>query len=258
MIRLLALSSFDFLLLRKRKKHDASHHVTREEDDVAAKDKRENASTQRAVEAISRIETLIKAIQKGTLEEVIKSCIAFRDQTEVLTARDVKGRGCLHLIAQRRDVAAVDICKHLVETIKCDVEMRDADGATALLIAMSRANALVLEYLLVDGKADALVTSKDERNAWHYLAEWDGGRERARETADVLMTKCGGGPERVKAVKRMLEKKASGGNTGSPFLFAVGCGSHEVAKLLSRELDIEGKRRRYATRRCSQESALWC
>ena len=209
---------------------------------VAAKDKRENASSQRAMEAISRIETLIKAIQKGTLEEVIKSCLAFRDQTEVLTARDVKGRGCLHLIAQRRDVAAVDICKHLVENVKCDVETRDADGATALLIAMSRANALVLEYLLVHGKADALVTSKDERNAWHYLAEWDGGREQARETADVLMTKCGGGPERVKAVKRMLEKKASGGNTGSPFLFAVGCGSHEVAKLLSRELDIEGKR----------------
>ena len=39
---------------------------------VAAKDKRENASSQRAVEAISRIETLIKSIQKGTLEEVIK------------------------------------------------------------------------------------------------------------------------------------------------------------------------------------------
>ena len=151
---------------------------------VAAKDKRENASSQRAVEAISRIETLIKSIQKGTLEEVIKSCLAFRDQTEVVSARDVKGRGCLHLIAQRRDVAAVDICKHLVGNVKCDVEMRDADGATALLIAMSRANALVLEYLLVDGKADALVTSKDERNAWHFLAEWDGGREQARETAE--------------------------------------------------------------------------
>ena len=103
---------------------------------VAAKDKRENATSQRAVEAISRIETLIKSIQKGTLEEVIKSCLAFRDQTEVLSARDVKGRGCLHLIAQRRDVAAVDICKHLVGNVKCDVEMRDADGATALLIAM--------------------------------------------------------------------------------------------------------------------------
>ena len=207
---------------------------------VAAKDERENASSQRAVEAISRIETLIKSIREGTLREVVRSCLSFRDQTELLTVRDVKGRGCVHLIAQRRDAAAVDICKHLVENIKCDVEMRDADGATALLIAMSRANAAVLECLLVHGKADALVTSKDERNAWHYLAEWDGGEEHARETADVLMTKCGGGPERVKELKMLLEKKASGGNVGSPFLFAIGCGSHEVAKLLSRELD-EGK-----------------
>ena len=120
--------------------------------------KRENAKSQRALEAVTRIEALIKAIQSGTLEDVQKCCVAFRDQSECSTARDVKGRGCLHLVAQRRDAAAVDICKHLVERVKCDVEMRDEEGATALLIAMSRANYLVLEYLLVEAKANAVVT----------------------------------------------------------------------------------------------------
>jgi len=202
--------------------------------------KRENAKSQRALEAVTRIEALIKAIQSGTLEDVQKCCVAFRDQSECSTARDVKGRGCLHLVAQRRDAAAVDICKHLVERVKCDVEMRDEEGATALLIAMSRANYLVLEYLLVEAKANALVTSKDERNAWHYLATWDGGKEHVHKTKDVLLNKSGG-TEKAKEVKDMLTKKATGGNTGSPFLFAIGCGSHEVAKLLHEELG-EGKK----------------
>ena len=206
----------------------------KDDDDDDDSEKKQRA----AVEAVSRIEKLIECIQSGTVEDVEKACASFRDQSECRTARDVKGRGCMHLVAQRKDAAAVDICKHLVEKVKCDVEMKDEDGATAVLIAASRANYLVLEYLLVRANADALVTSKYEMNAWHYLATWDGGKEHAHKTKDVLMSKSG---RKEQEVRKLLETKANDKNTGSPFLFAVRCGSHEVAKLLSNELNEEKK-----------------
>jgi ankyrin repeat protein len=218
-----------------------------------------STSHARALKTITKIEEIIEAISRGTVEDVKQKCAEYCDVNgstssrnddcatdgtaettkerleQLRTVRDKKGRGVLHLVAQRRDEEAVKICEYFVNEIEVNAEDRDLDGATAVLIACARANWLVLEFLVLKKRADVMKKANDGRNCWHFLAHWDGEAEHVDKTKDILIKSssyASNDRDTNNTVLDLMWAEAKRGQTGNPFLFAVNCGSHAVAKAI--------------------------
>ncbi|KAL2900586.1 Ankyrin-1 [Bienertia sinuspersici] len=167
----------------------------------------------------------------------------FGEQTarEVLGAKDPKGRTILHIAAEK---GRTHVCKYLVETIKCDVNVRDLNGITSLHYAVLEGYFMTSSYLLDHGALPKMATN-EALTPLHYAAEKGrkdqlrlliskGAEVDAPSTSKGTPLQCAAGNGMKDAVKILLDYKANPNATShfTPLIVAILANSVDCVRLL--------------------------
>ena len=97
-------------------------------------------------------------------------CYLIREQHCDPDCCDSSQRTPLRLICEWRmcsNEKTLEIVIFLVATAKCDVNKRDVDGNTALLVACRRADVKIARYLISEGHCDVTICSNSGDTALH-------------------------------------------------------------------------------------------
>lgn len=115
----------------------------------------------KALKLKAQIEGLLAAVQSGSKRKFKDAVKVLEDNTPkaIREIRDQYGRSCLHHAAQ---MGHFDLCKHLIDEIKFNVNDQDSKGVSLLTMKTAWLEHIVhaLHCMLIMGLASAL-------SAWH-------------------------------------------------------------------------------------------